>query len=86
MGRVSRLCLSLGVVPVFVVPREFGFQSMIENSNGTWRVKVWSRFEHGSLSDLQERLQRHVTALRRHRAEERIWWDTPRRDCGSSAE
>jgi putative transposase len=32
IGRVSRLCLSLGVVPVFVVPHEFGFQSMIENS------------------------------------------------------
>ena len=31
IGRVSRLCLSLGVVPVFVVPHEFGFQSMIEN-------------------------------------------------------
>ena len=30
VGRVSRLCLSLGVVPVFVVPREFGFQATIE--------------------------------------------------------
>jgi hypothetical protein len=30
-GRVSRLCLSLGVVPAFVVPHEFGSQSMVEN-------------------------------------------------------
>jgi putative transposase len=69
IGRVSRLCLSLGVIPVFVVPREFGFQSMIENYNGTWQQKVWARFEHGSLSDLQGHSERYVTALRRHRAE-----------------
>ncbi len=69
VGRVSRLCLSLGVVPVFVVPHEFGFQSTIENYNGTWQAKVWVRFEHGSLPDLQGRSQRYVTALRRHRAD-----------------
>jgi putative transposase len=69
VGRVSRLCLSLGVVPVFVVPHEFGFQSAIENYNGTWQAKVWARFEHGALSDLQGRSQRYVTALRRHRAD-----------------
>jgi hypothetical protein len=67
IGRVSRLCLSLGVVPVFVVPHEFGFQSAIENSNGTWQAKVWSRFEHGSLPDLQGHSRGYVTALRRHR-------------------
>jgi hypothetical protein len=69
VGRVSRLCLSLGVVPVFVVPREFGFQSMIENYNGTWQAKVWARFDHGSLPDLQGQSQRYVTALCRHRAD-----------------
>ena len=69
VGRVSRLCLSLGVVPVFVVPHEFGFQSAIENYNGTWQAKVWARFEHGSLRDLQGHSQRYVTALRRHRAD-----------------
>ena len=69
VGRVSRLCLSLGVVPVFVVPHEFGFQSAIENYNGTWQAKVWARFEHGSLRDLQGHSQRSVTALRRHRAD-----------------
>jgi hypothetical protein len=69
VGRVSRLCLSLGVIPVFVVPHEFGFQSTIENYNGTWQAKVWARFEHGSLLDLQGHSQRYVTALRRHRAD-----------------
>ena len=69
VGRVSRLCLSLGVVPVFVVPHEFGFQSAIENYNGTWQAKVWARFEHGSLRDLQGHSQRYVTALHRHRAD-----------------
>jgi hypothetical protein len=69
VGRVSRLCLSLGVAPVFVVPHEFGFQSTIENYNGTWQAKVWARFQHVSLPDLQERSQRYVSALRRHRAD-----------------
>jgi putative transposase len=78
VGRVSRLCLSLGVVPVFVVPHEFGFQSMIENYNGTWQAKVWARFEHGALPDLQGHSQRYVTALRRHRAD-RIESAPPRR-------
>src|SRR5262249_29216201 len=55
VGRVSRLCLSLGVVPGFVVPREFGFQATIEGYNGTWQAKVWARFEHTSLLGLQER-------------------------------
>jgi hypothetical protein len=57
------------VVPVFVVPQEFGFQSMIENYNGTWQAKVWARFEHGAPPDLQGQSQRYVTALRRHRAD-----------------
>src|SRR5262249_49733278 len=69
VGRVSRLGLSLGVAPGFVVPHEFGFQSMIENDNGTWQAKVWARFDPGSLPDLQGHSQRYVTALRRHRAD-----------------
>jgi hypothetical protein len=69
IGRVSRLCLSLGVIPVFVVPHEFGFQSAIESYNGTWQAKVWARFQHGSLLDVQGRSQRYVAALRRHRAD-----------------
>ena len=69
VGRVSRLCLGLGVVPVFVPPREPGFQAAIESYNGTWQAKVWSRFVHDDLSGLQGRSRRHVSALRRHRAD-----------------
>ena len=68
IGRVSRLCLSLGVVPVVVVPHELGFQSRIEHDNGPRQAKVWARSQHGSLADLQGHSQREVTALRRHRA------------------
>jgi hypothetical protein len=49
LGRVVRLCLSLGVVPVFVPPRETGFQAMIESYNGWWQTRVWSRFQHQDL-------------------------------------
>jgi transposase len=69
VGRVSRLCLGLGVVPVFVPPREPGFQAAIENSNGPWQAKVWGRFEHADLDALADRSRRHVAALRRHRAD-----------------
>jgi hypothetical protein len=68
LGRVLRLCLSLGVVPVLVPPRETGFQAMIESYNGWWQTKVWSRFQHANLEDLQVHSQRYVAALRRQRA------------------
>ena len=68
LGRVIRLCLSLGVVPVFVPPQEMGFQAMIESYNGWWQARVWARFQHADLADLQQRSSRHVRALRQHRA------------------
>ena len=68
LGRVIRLCLSLRVVPVFVPPRETGFQAMIESYNGWWQAKVWSRFEHADLADLQGHSQRYVQALLKQRA------------------
>jgi hypothetical protein len=79
VGRVSRLCLGLGVVPVFVPPREPGFQAAIENSNGSWQARVWARFEHADLDGLTDRSDRHVAALRRHRAD-RIEAAPPRRE------
>src|SRR5206468_7161008 len=78
VGRVSRVCLSLGVVPVFVPPREMGFQAAIESYNGSWQTRVWSRFQHAGLDELCDHSQRHVAALRRHRAE-RIAAAPPRR-------
>jgi hypothetical protein len=69
IGRVSRLCLSLKVVPVFVPPRETGFQAAIESYNGSWQARVWTRFLHTGLADLCEHSMRHVRALRRHRTQ-----------------
>jgi putative transposase len=68
LGRIIRMCLSLGVVPVFVPPRETGFQAMIESYNGWWQAKVWSRFQHAGLEDLQGHSQKYVAALRKQRA------------------
>jgi transposase len=68
LGRVIRTCLSLEVVPVFVPPNEMGFQAAIESYNGWWQAKVWARFQHAALLDVQERSGRHVAALRQHRA------------------
>ena len=68
LGRVLRLCLSLGVVPVLVPPRETGFQAMIESYNGWWQAKVWARFPHQDLEDLQGHSQKYVAAVRKQRA------------------
>jgi transposase len=64
VGRVARLCLGLGVVPVFAPPREPGFQAAIENYNGRWQAKVWARFQHESLEGLEAQSGRYVAASR----------------------
>ena len=68
LGQVTRLCLSLGVVPVFVPPREPGFQAAIESYNGRWQTKVWARFQHPSLPALQNQSSKYVQANRRRSA------------------
>ena len=78
IGRVIRLCLSLDVVPVFVPPRETGFQAAIESLNGRWQMKVWVRFHHDSLAALQAQSARYIAASRL-RAAVRIEAAPPRR-------
>lgn len=68
LGQVPRLCLSLAVVPVFVPPRESGFQAAIENFNGRWQAKVWARFEHGCREGLQGQSAKFIAASRRKAA------------------
>jgi hypothetical protein len=66
-GPVVRLCLELRVVPVFVPPRETGFQAAVESFNGRWQAKVWARFWSEDLVELVERSDRYIEALvRRH--------------------
>jgi transposase-like protein len=69
VGRVMRLCLSLGVVPVFVPPRETGFQAMIEGYNGLWQAKVWARFTFTTPTQVREQSGRFVAAVRARRSE-----------------
>jgi transposase len=78
VGRVARLCLGLGVTPVFAPPRETGFQAAIESYNGRWQAKVWARFTHESLDDLVSRSDRYVAAAR-VRSAARIEAAPPRR-------
>jgi len=78
VGRVSRLCLSLDVTPVFAPPNETGFQAAIESLNGRWQTGVWSRFEHHVLRGLRSRSHKYLTAVRRKLAA-RIEAAPPRR-------
>jgi transposase-like protein len=78
IGTVIRLCLSLGVVPVFAVPHEMGLQAAIESLNGRWQAKVWARFHHPSLEALQAQSAKYMLASRQ-RAAARIEAAPPRR-------
>lgn len=68
VGRVSRLCLALGVIPVFVPPLEHGMQNTIEGFNGLWQAKVWQRYHVDSAAELQARSHAYIAA---HRARNR---------------
>ncbi|MGH7957847.1 MAG: hypothetical protein ACREH8_12690 [Opitutaceae bacterium] len=67
-GRVTRLCLSLGVAPVFAPPRETGFQADIESFNGRWQTGVWRRFRFADLPDVGRQSRKYVIASRRKSA------------------
>lgn len=62
VGRVSRLCLALRVVPVFAPPREPGFQNSIEGFNALWQSKVWQRHHCRNLAALEEVSARYIAA------------------------
>lgn len=78
VGRVSRLCLSLGIVVVFAAPREHGPQNLVEAFNARWQAKVWHRFEWRTLTDLRRGSDRYLAAVRHYRAR-RIAQAPPRR-------
>lgn len=64
VGRISRLCLALQVIPVFAPPREPGFQNAIEGFNGLWQSKVWQRHHCPDLATLRAVSQRYILAYR----------------------
>jgi transposase len=71
VGRVSRLCLALGVIPVFAPPREPGFQNAIESFNGLWQAKVWQRHRFESLEQLVALSACYISAHRARAASRR---------------
>jgi transposase len=64
VGRISRLCLQMGVIPVFVPPLEHGMQNTIESFNGLWQSKVWQRHRVRSVRELQRRSDQYIAAHR----------------------
>ena len=64
VGRISRLCLQLEVIPVFVPPLEHGMQNSIESFNGLWQAKVWRRHRVRSMRELQRRSDEYIAARR----------------------
>lgn len=71
VGRVSRLCLALGVIPVFAPPREPGFQNAIEGFNALWQSKVWRRHRFPDVAALAAISQRYIAAYRAKTAHRR---------------
>jgi hypothetical protein len=70
-GRVVRLCLQLGITPVFSPPREFGLQNPIEHFNGLWHRKVWQRYRFAALTALSGVTAQYVAARRQRLAARR---------------
>jgi hypothetical protein len=68
IGRVIRVCLGLGVRPVFAPPRAHGFQQAIERDHGTWQAKVWARWHAETRAQGQGQSGKYVEA---HRARSR---------------
>jgi hypothetical protein len=68
VGRVSRLCLALGVTPVFAPPLEHGLQNAIEGFNALWQAKVWQRFTFANLPQLVRHSAAYVHAHRARHA------------------
>jgi hypothetical protein len=64
LGRVIRVCLSLGVTPVFAPPQENGFQANIESYNARWQMGVWRRFHFENRHRLRLQSDRYVSAVR----------------------
>lgn len=67
-GRVTRMCLSLKVTPVFAPPLSRGFQADIEAFNRRWQEAVWSRFTFRDRETLMAQSIRFVTAHRQRYA------------------
>lgn len=63
-GRVTRTCLSLGVIPVFAPPLSRGFQADIEAFNGRWQDAVWSRFTFRDRAQLVVQSRKFIRAHR----------------------
>lgn len=69
VGAVSRLCMQLGIVPVFAPPAEHGLQNVIESYNRLWQEKVWQRHHVRNEAQLQVCSDRYIAAHRaRHAA------------------
>jgi len=71
VGRISRLCLALEVIPVFAPPREPGFQNAIEGFNGLWQSKVWQRHHCPDVASLAAVCARYIAAYRAKTANRR---------------
>lgn len=67
-GRVTRMCLSLKVTPVFAPPLSRGFQADIEAYNRRWQDAVWARFTYRNRDEVIAQSDRFVAAHRRRYA------------------
>jgi hypothetical protein len=69
LGKVIRCCLNLDVIPVFVPPRETGFQASIETYNGRWQRSVWERFRFKDIQAVQRQSALYGEAMRNKNGE-----------------
>jgi hypothetical protein len=60
VGKVIRMCLSLGVIPVFATPYEQGFQGKIERFNGELQRCFWRRKTFKNINNVEQHLKEWI--------------------------
>ena len=60
LGTVIKVCLALGVTPVFATPYEQGFQNKIERFNGEIQRTFWKRKRFKNLKQVTTELEKYV--------------------------
>jgi putative transposase len=71
IGDVIRLCLYVGVEPVFIPHYTSFYNAHVESYQGMWQERVWERFLFTQDSQLQAELDKFATELAGYRAYER---------------
>lgn len=68
IGQVIRLCLYVGVQPVFIPPYSPFYNAHVESYQSLWQDRVWEQFDIASAAELHAHLERFAAGVKDYRA------------------